>query len=330
MKNLFKRTNMMAEAKLLSKVHTPFIETLIFLAVFYVGNFAQSLFIMPALFYYVFTDGAFADVLSQLTPENPENFYNYLLEKLANLPEWLYITILFATVTVAVVTIIYCKFIEKRSLKSLGLRSCNYFLEYGGGLLLGAVLICFVDVIFNVLDIAVFSINNFNALTLLVFFLAFAVKNFSNTLFIYGYYMTSMSKSTSVLYSMFCSSFLMATLNVLNFDFIILPFINWFMFAFLKAGFVVKCGNIWAAAGLGTAWEFVSFSIFGFDLANTTGITSAITTTFDKGFDSVTGGIVGFNGGLITTLVVFLALGALFVMPQNTKEIYVEKNDEEN
>ena len=142
--------------------------------------------------------------------------------------------------------------------------------------------------------------------------------------------MTSMTKVTPVLYSMFCSSFLLATLNVINFDFVIIPFINWFMFAFLKAGFVVKRGNIWAAAGLGTAWEFVSFAVFGFDTAGVNGITSVMTTTFSKGFDTITGGITGFNGGLLTTLVVFLALGALFIMPQNKNEIYVEKTDEEN
>ena len=60
---------------------------------------------------------------------------------ISDMPSWLVVVQLFVTAAETLVAVIYCRYIEKRSLRSMGFTKQNLFMSYAKGYVLGAAMI---------------------------------------------------------------------------------------------------------------------------------------------------------------------------------------------
>ena len=330
MKDFFKKTKMMEEAKSQGKKFAPVIETLIFLAVFYVGNFAQSIFIVPATVFYLYSDPLIINILSSETPD-VNAFTERVLELSASKPEWILVLSLFSTACIIAAVIVYCKFIEKRTLASVGIRKHRAFSEYIAGFLLGCLLMS-AAIVFAVLTgtIKFEGLGSISAVMLVLYFVAYLIQGMSEELLIRGYFMTALGKTANSVYVIVCSSLFFALMHFGNNGISLMGIINLFLFGLVAGVYVLKRGNIWGVAALHSAWNFVQGTVFGFPVGGSSETVSLLKFSTVDGFERLNGGTFGPEGGLWVTLVLFVALGLVLALKQNKNEIAEMENNEEN
>lgn len=333
MKDYFKRTKMLDEAKLQSKARRPIIEMLLFFLVFVIGSAAQSFFIYPAVFLHL----ANSDDLKNLFTEavvDQEKFYQSFEALMSELPDWITLVTLFSTYALIVTAIVYCRCFEKRSLSSMGFRSRGVVSEYFTGILIGAFL--FSAVVGLGYIIGAFKFEGFaggNIAMIILYFFGYIIQGMSEEVLIHGYYMTSVSRSTSTSYALLSSSLMFALLHWGNNGIGIIPFINLVLFGLVMGIYVLKRGNIWGACAIHSLWNFMEGNVFGLSVSGMSKSPSVFSFVPKDGVENITGNAFGPEGGLLVTLILFLALGAVFMMKTNKYEvsdIVFEKDDGES
>lgn len=319
--NVFLKTKMMQEASEQSKPKTRSKELLTFIILSFIISIAQGFLVTPASLIYVYTD---SKILNMLRSANLDfdAFTERTLELANNQPDWLSILTLFSTAVMILGACVYCKFIEKRSLKSMGFRKNRALGEYLTGIIIGAILIFSVVGLLILMGIIkVEGINSFSAITIVLYFLAFLVQGAAEEVLLHGYYMTSLSRCNSVKYSMVNCSILFALMHGSNNGMSILSFINLFMFGLLMSMYLVKRGNIWGICAIHSIWNFVQGNVFGLSVSGNAKTASIFKTTVISDVSNLTGGDFGIEASLITTLVLFLAIGVVIMLKQNKSEI---------
>ena len=336
MNESLKRTNMMEEAKVQGKPRMPAAELLVFIVVYMVASYVQSFIFTIFAFVFCQSDPQIVAIMNSPQPDL-QKFMERFLQLLSIAPEWLYILNIFLSLVFAFATVIFCRNIDKRSIASIGIRKANVIAEYFCGLVLGTAAISLVAGIGIFTKSFVFNGQNGISVPVFIFYiLAFAVQGFAEELMLRGYYLTAITKKATPIYAIVSNgilSVLLFTMSSVNITFV--SVINTFLFAAVSSVYVIKRGNIWGACGFHFAWKFLQAIVFGFNFDGTIISSSVFNISFVKGFDNVTGGTLGVEGGLLVTLALFLLFGALIKSKQNESEIAIienetQDNEEEN
>lgn len=280
------------------------IQILIFIAVFIVAQIAAGLPVAIGTIIKVLTD-----ISSGRTDfANPADSRNYAQEMMS--VDWFSLLTLFCTVIVTLLTIVYCKFIEKRSLYSMGFVKRKAFLNYLLGLLIGAVmfgagvLICWLTgtLAFNGVILG-------NSLGLVIaFFLAFLFQGMSEEVMMRGYFMVSIAAKKTVIVAILLNSILFALMHLLNNGISILPVINLTLFGIFASVYMLRTGNIWGVCAIHSMWNFVQGNIFGIAVSGVN-IKASVFSFVPVGTNTlINGGDFGLEGGLGVTTVLAAAI----------------------
>lgn len=322
----FNRTKFMDEAKGLSKPKSPTRELLTAIILMFIITFAQNFVLTPASAIYLYTDNTVLSLLNTTAPDF-EAIMQRLDALMLNQPDWLLIVTLFSTAVMTIISCLYCKFFEKRGLGTMGFRKRGAVLEYVTGFGFGTLLFFAVVAICSLIGIVKVETSSFSLTTILLYLLAYLVQGMAEETFIHGYYMVSLTKTTSVPYAMVNSSILFALLHMANSGVTFLSFLNLFLVGMLMSMYFVKRGNILGICALHSAWNFVQGNVFGLSVSGNTKMQSIFKTTILNDLQNLSGGKFGLEGSLITTLVIFLAIGVVILLKQNQKEIATTKGE---
>jgi len=313
---MINKTKMMEQAKN-SKTYNPLIEILIFFAIFIVSNIVQNIILVPALSSFMMNDQKLIDLMnSQL--ESFEPIVQRMLELMTIIPEWIWILRIFLYGILGLCVIVYSKFMGKRSCGSIGLRKHNAVKDFLLGTIFGGVLM--IAVLFGCIitgSLKYESICSFSPTLLMLYFLGSVVYGISQELFYRGYYMTTLTKTFSVKYSLVMSAIVDAFFTLSISDGNIITLINSFLMSLMFGLIVIKRGNIWFSSAFHSIWYFSQIIFFGV----TSGTTKILQLTVNEKMANLNGGVFGISGSLIFTLVIFLALGVVLRMKQNSDEI---------
>lgn len=322
MKNNIIRTKMLEEAKEQSKGRRPFIEMLFFFLVMGIGSSAQSLVLYPAMMYYMYTDEKIISLILGKTQFDSQAFVDAMNSLLSNIPEWLTVLNLFSTVTIIIACIIYCRFIEKRSVASMGFRKRRAVLEYIVGILIGILLfgaVALIGVISGAFEFK--GISSFSLPMIIFYFLGYVIQGASEEILIHGYYMTSVARKNDTFYALFISSIVFALLHLGNSGINVIAFLNLFLFGFLMGMYILKRGNIWGICAVHFVWNFIQGNVLGLSVSGMAKSSSIFIFEVKEGYNLVTGGDFGPEGGLIVTLVLLVAIGIVKSLKTNEYEI---------
>ncbi len=327
---------MFNEARRQSKPHSPIIELLIFFLIQLIISVVTSIVVSPALIYLLLSDDKIASILgADITYAEFESrmgeIFNRTLEIMSNTPNWLFVFMLFSTAVMLIASVIYCRLIERRSLASMGFRRRGFACEYLGGLCVGTLLFGAVTALGVALGAVRFEgFNSVNIPLILLFFAGYMVQGMAEETLIHGYFMVSVGRKTSIFYTLILSSAMFSALHAGNLGVGFLSYFNLFIFGLFAGIYFIKRGNIWGVSGIHTAWNFVQGAVFGFSVSGTGRTASIFSFSQAKGYEALCGGQFGPEGGLIVTLVLFLALGAVYIAKPNANEVvYIEQNQDD-
>ncbi len=306
------KTKMIQEAQSTGRGHSCWLEVFIFLLVFFITQTLVSIPVTVATVIWMFVSTSPEEILSSgdLT---------------ANMPDWIMLVQLFATVIPTVCTILFCRWIEKRNAASMGLRKSRILREYGIGTLVGILLISVTMLLCTLGGGLTWRTGQFSLGLWLLFLVGFLIQGMSEEVLCRGYLMVSIARRNSMAWAVALNAVLFALLHILNPGIGILPLINIALFGALESVYVLKRGDLWGACAIHSLWNFFQGNVFGVSVSGTGSGTTILQATAVKGKEWLNGGAFGVEGGLAVTLVTAVTLLILlFLVPTRKDEIATE------
>lgn len=276
---------------------------------------------MPALLFLLYSDPQITELMISDTAD-----YDALTEKMYNLllnpPEWMNILSLFLTLVIIFGAVIYCTKIEKRPASSMGFVKRDALPEYLVGLVLGVLMMSAVVLLLLLSGVATYNgVADFDIVIVVFYFAGYLIQGMAEETLFRGYYMVSSAKNTSLVYSLAVSSFVFAFAHFANDGVTFLSVLNVFLFGLFAGVYVLRRGSIWGIGALHASWNFAQGVLFGFGVSGNTSNAGILNFTRAEGFDSLNGGALGPEGGMFTTLVLFIAIGVLLAMNPKKSEL---------
>lgn len=303
------------------------IELLIFLLVYTIATSAQSIVSYFGTLAIAFSDQGFYDLI--LSEERSyEDLMQYLLDSLSHTPWWLYAALIAASGFMIAVSILYCKWIEKRKAYTLGFTKRGLAAEYGLGIIIGAVMITLpVLACYLTNCITITLADNIDPIKILVFFFAFLLQGMGEEALFRGYLLTTLARRTKIWGAIIISSLLFAFFHMGNTNISIIAFINISLFGIFASVFMLKRGSIWAVGAIHAVWNFAQGNIFGLNVSGNAKMPSILNSVGEKFGWILHGGEFGPEGGMGVTIVLMIAILGALLMPTKKSEYVEPKSD---
>lgn len=227
-----------------------------------------------------------------------------------------------ATIPSTIVFILYARYVERRSARSIGFSRRRIFVHYASGLVAGAVLCAAVLGICTASGAMSFSgVNGAVDLRMIAaLFVGFLFQGMSEEVMLRGCFMVSMANRAPVWVAVTASSVAFAALHLMNNGVTLLAFVNLVLYGAFAALYFLRTDNIWGVAALHSAWNFVQGNVFGVEVS---GMASQHTLfEFAAAEDApewLSGGSFGLEGGVAATAVFGICIAVLLLLPRRNK-----------
>ncbi len=293
------------------------LELLIFLAVFIVVSLGQMVILLPVQIVMLFMNKSYMlalqtgdmDLAMQASTEiATSNAYT--------------ITMLFSTISMTLLTMLFCKLIQKRKMTTLGFVKKGILKEYGLGLIVGfvifslAVLFCVVT---GSLELSGIS-STFAILPFVLFFVGYMIQGMAEEVLCRGYLMASIGRRYPMWIAVLLNSLFFAVLHLGNDGMSVLAFINLTLFGIFASVYFIKRGSIWGIGAIHSIWNFVQGNFYGIKVSGIETSCTVFDSVVIEGKTLINGGDFGLEGGLAVTLVLVIGTVILLLMPAKYKE----------
>jgi len=228
----------------------------------------------------------------------------------------------------AVVAVLYWVFVEKDSLRALGLAGRGP--DYIAGVLIAVAMLGVVVAIGMVAGaVTFFDINSQpDAVVLSLYAAGFAIQGASEEILCRGFFFRSLKKKLSVRAAVIISPVPFIVLHLKNTSllestplFAVLGIINLYLVSLVFALLVEKRSNLWVACGLHGMWNFVLYCVLGLTLSgNGTGSLGILNFRVNEAGIFV-GGEYGLEAGLAVTIVLIISVVLLIAVDKCVEEV---------
>lgn len=307
------RPRMFTEAESSRAPSNIVLQILIFIAVFIVIALAEgigaTIFALPAMITELLKNGD-SNVSFQQSYDAASSVMN----------DWKIMTAtLFCTVFGTLLSIVYCRFIEKRSLGSMGIRKNKAVQHYLQGMLTGLILMS-AAVGLSALTGAskISAVSDIHAGIILVYFLGWLVQGMSEEFIFRGYLMNTVGGKHSAAAALAVSSVAFACAHLSNTGISLLAFANLVLFAVFAGLYMICFDDIWGACAIHSIWNFTQGNIFGISVSGTGESSSLLRTAAASSRDWLTGGDFGIEGSIFTTIVLAAASVIIIIKIRKT------------
>jgi membrane protease YdiL (CAAX protease family) len=224
-------------------------------------------------------------------------------------PQIIFCLQLFGLGGTLLVTYLFCRFIDKRPMQSLGLAYHTPFLKHGlTGLLFGGVLITTGFVILWALGYLQASFSSSTNIGLILLQIAImVVVSFNEEISMRGYVLNNFSQSIPPGWALLLSSVIFAVFHLLNANIAVLPFISLVLAGILLGVYYIGRKNLWFPIGLHFAWNFFQGPVLGFEVSGNN-IGGSIIEQNLTGPNWLTGGSFGFEGSALALPIMVIGM----------------------
>lgn len=312
----FKRPDMVDEAAKTGGKNL-FLEILMFLGVYVVIQILMAFPILGVEFILLFADKT---AMAAITSGDLQAAL--AAEQVIMSSDAMMLTSLFATAIMILIPMLFCKFIQKRKMRTLGFKKQGMWKEYGIGLLVGLGMMTAIVLIGMVTGSLQLQFNS-EAMTaggigmLLLLFVGFLVQGMSEEVFCRSYFLISISrKKGNVWLGIIVSSLAFGALHLGNSGIAPLAFVNLVLFGIFAGVYFVRRGNIWGIAAIHSIWNFAQGNIFGILVSGNDFGTTIFTSTINENMTLINGGDFGLEGGILTTIILVAGTAVMFMTKQ--------------
>ena len=295
------------------------LELLVFVAVFLVASIAQGIATVPMQLVMLFSDKAYMAAVAsgdvaKLTEASME-----VTQRLMESDGYM-IGMLFSDIVMLLIVFLFCRFIQKRKLRTLGFIKKGMLKEYGLGMLLGFAFfsVCvLLGVLFGGLKIEGIS-PEFSIGIFVAYLLGYMVQGMTEEVLCRGYFLGSYARRYPVYAAVLANSLLFASLHLLNSGISVLAFINITLFGIFASIYFIRRGSIWGIGAFHSIWNLVQGNFYGIKVSGTPVGNTLFTTQAIAGKSLWNGGDFGMEGSLICTIV--MTCGIIFLYTRKNKD----------
>lgn len=314
-KDIGKKPQIVTEAANAQKGLHWSLEILIFIAVFLVSQLIMVLATLPAQSIMLFSNKDYMDAVAS---NNLSEIMEFSMQVVSS--DTYIIFSLFCDIIMIAVVFLFCRFIQKRKLRTLGFCKKGLLKEYLFGALLGFLFFS-AAVLGSVLagGLKIEGISpDFSLGLFVLFLLGFMVQGMAEEILCRGYFLVSFSRRYPLYAAALANSLLFAALHLLNGGISILAFINLFLFGIFASLYFINRGNIWGIGAFHSIWNLVQGNFYGIRVSGINVQSSLFTTVSCEGKELLSGGAFGLEGSIMVTIV--LCLGIVFLYVRNKKK----------
>ena len=319
MKDLFEHSVPMQETAQTKKGLLWILELLVFVAVFLVASIAQGFATVPMQLVMLFSDKAYMAAVAsgdvaKLTEASME-----VTQRLMESDGYM-IGMLLSDIVMMLIVFLFCRFIQKRKLRTLGFIKKGMLKEYALGMLLGFAFfsVCvLLGVLFGGLKIEGIS-PEFSIGIFVAYLLGYMVQGMTEEVLCRGYFLGSYARRYPVYAAVLANSLLFASLHLLNSGISVLAFINITLFGIFASIYFIRRGSIWGIGAFHSIWNLVQGNFYGIKVSGTPVGNTLFTTQAIAGKSLWNGGDFGMEGSLICTIA--LTCGIIFLYTRKNKD----------
>ncbi|HIG0362069.1 CPBP family intramembrane glutamic endopeptidase [Clostridium sporogenes] len=220
------------------------------------------------------------------------------------------------------ITFLWIKKREKRSIAGLGFCKEGFIKKYIIGFVFGSILFSIVVLLLLVTG----HINLVNGLNLksivplMIVLPGWIIQSATEEILVRGWLMNVLGAKYNMTIGLIFSSLLFSMLHFLNPNVSIVAVVNLFITGILFGLYVIKTQNLWGACGLHAAWNFFQGNIFGFEVSGMNIDIGSLMKLKLVGSDLFTGGSFGPEAGIACTIVLSVAIVILSYKIKNSYE----------
>lgn len=213
----------------------------------------------------------------------------------------------------SLVTLLYCRFIEKRDMKSVGFSGNPA--AYLAGVWIAAILLSVIigiGCISGALGFCGFH-TNVSISSLLLWALAFGIQGAAEEILCRGFLLNALKEKVSAPLAILISStaFVFPHLSSLleaDFVYVVTGIVNLYLISAIFSVLVLRQSGIWIACGLHSAWNFILYVIMGLSLSGSERVSKGVVLFHVKDAGILNGAEYGLEASVITTLVLGILL----------------------
>jgi len=205
------------------------------------------------------------------------------------------------------VTWLFRKFIDKKTVISLGFEFKNRFKEMFLGFFFGTILIVFGFLILYLTKNITISDINFYFYNLLLFIIAFLFVALNEELIFRGYILNNLMSSLNKYFALAISAVIFAIFHGFNPNLTLIGLINIALAGVLLGIFYIHKKNLWFPIMLHLAWNYFQGPILGFEVSGIQ-IDKTLITQQISGKQLITGGSFGFEGSILVTILMIISI----------------------
>ncbi|EJE7233894.1 CPBP family intramembrane metalloprotease [Clostridium sporogenes] len=212
-----------------------------------------------------------------------------------------------------IITILYCKFIEKRSLESMGIVKKKIAKSYFLGTGIAVILVCiiFVLCVFSGAVVYYGKDNDINIILILAYLGGFIIQGAMEEIMCRGFLMNSLLYKIPTNIAILISSAMFAfphffALFQSNTIVVIVGIVNLLLFSTVVSLLMIKYNNIWVSCAVHSIWNFILSIIIGINLSGSNSTSSVFKFSANENMELLSGGKYGIEAGLICTIVLIL------------------------
>ena len=319
MKDLFERSVPMQETAQTKKGLLWILELRVFVAVFLVASIAQGFATVPMQLVMLFSDKAYMAAVASGDVAKLTEVSMEVTQRLMESDGYM-IGMLLSDIVMMLIVFLFCRFIQKRKLRTLGFIKKGMLKEYGLGMLLGFAFfsVCvLLGVLFGGLKIEGIS-PEFSIGIFVAYLLGYMVQGMTEEVLCRGYFLGSYARRYPVYAAVLANSLLFASLHLLNSGISVLAFINITLFGIFASIYFIRRGSIWGIGAFHSIWNLVQGNFYGIKVSGTPVGNTLFTTQAIAGKSLWNGGDFGMEGSLICTIV--LTCGIIFLYTRKNKD----------
>lgn len=233
------------------------------------------------------------------------------LTDLKNMEPTLFLSLqVFGFLALVPVIYIFRKFIDRRSIASLGLGFKNRTRDviigflFALSIIVGGSMILFAFEYINILEF------QFDGKALLLTFVLFLFVSLNEEILVRGYILNNLLTKMNKFVALLISSVIFALMHGFNSDISFIPMFNLLLAGFLLGAAYIYTKNLWFSISLHLFWNFLQGPIMGYSVSGQK--VDSMFTIEILGTNSMNGGGFGFEGSIVCSILCALTIGIVF------------------
>lgn len=287
------------------------LQIILFVLVFSVAQAPQSFVIFAVIIVKIVMDKSIegADEISQA-----------LNDMLMNPTGDILVAQLLSTLLPAALVIIYCRFIERRSLNSMGFVKKGFAVKYLIGLAAGFVMFSatlLISYAFGAAKYVGTDLNNGVMFALMC--VGWLIQGAEEEILCRGYFMPSLSQKLPLWAAVLISSCFFSLLHIMNAGFNLIVFVNLTLTGIMFAVLAIRFDSLFVCCAAHSIWNLVQGNFYGLPVSGMDAGGSVFRFELADNMELWTGGVFGLEGSLSETIVMVIVILAVVFIPKKNK-----------